>query len=87
MSATQTINSASEIRLRAERRLGELLRETPKAKGTEHGGRSKKDGSRKEPSNPTPTLADSGISKKLSSRARTLAPAIGGGFVVGGFRV
>ena len=50
-----------------------MLKETPKAKGAEHGGRkSKIDGSRKEPTKSAPTLSDLGIDKKLSSRAQRL---------------
>jgi hypothetical protein len=63
----------TEMRVRAERRLGELLADTPKAKGGEHGGRAKIDGSRSEPSIQTPTLADLGIDKKLSMRSQQLA--------------
>ena len=47
-----------------------MLAETPKAKGGEHGGKKQLDGIRNEPSNPTPTLADMGIDKKLSARSR-----------------
>ena len=72
-ASIETINRAAEIRLRAERRLGELLRETPKATGTAGQGRPKKGGSKTEPPKPVPTLSDSGISKKLSSRAQELA--------------
>jgi hypothetical protein len=58
----------------AEIKLGEYLKATPKATGGEHGGRVKEiDGTREEPSNPTPTLAELGISKKLSSEAQRLA--------------
>jgi hypothetical protein len=45
-----------------------MLREMPKATGGEHGGKKSLDGSREQPSNPTPTLADLGISKNRSSR-------------------
>ena len=45
----------------------------PKAKGCEHGGRSRIDGSRVEPSNPTPTYAELGVTKKLASVAQQLA--------------
>jgi hypothetical protein len=69
----QTINYAFEIRIEALARLGELLRDTPKATGGEHGGRAKVDGSRKEPSSPTPTLADLGLDKKTSMIAQQLA--------------
>ena len=58
---------------RAERRLGEMLKEQPKATGGQHGGKTSLDGSRKEPSNKQPTLDDLGIDKKLSSRAKQLA--------------
>lgn len=68
---------AAEIRIRAERRLGEMLQEQKAtvglASGGEHGGRKKKDGSREEPSNVRPTLEAAGIDKKLSSRAQKLA--------------
>ncbi len=68
---------ATEIRIRAERRLGEMLIEQKDtvgmATGGEHGGRSSLDGSRKEPSKKRPTLADAGIDKKLSSRAQKIA--------------
>lgn len=73
-ASVETINRAVEIRLRAERRLGELLKDAPKAKGASAGG--KKESSRgpyQEPRDKTPTLAESGISKKLSSRAQKLA--------------
>jgi len=54
-------------RIRAERRLGELLAESPKAKGTKGQlrGRDSSGGSKTEPpENDTPTLAESGIEKK-----------------------
>ena len=64
------INYAFEIKIEALARLGDLLKETPKATGGEHGGKTKIDGSRKEPSNPTPTLADLGLDKKTSMIAQ-----------------
>lgn len=68
---------AAEIRIRAERRLGQLIEEQKRtvglATGGEHGGKRALDGSRSEPSNVRPTLADAGIDKKLSSRAQKLA--------------
>ena len=68
---------AAEIRMRAERRLGEMIKAQKEtvglATGGEHGGRNPLDGSRVEPSNPRPTLADAGIDKKLSSRSQRLA--------------
>lgn len=68
---------AAEIRIRAERRLGEMMaaqRETVGlASGGEHGGRARIDGSRSDPSMARPTLADAGIDKHLADRARKLA--------------
>jgi hypothetical protein len=64
---------ACEIRLRAERRCGQLLKEREKAKGGDHGGKPRIDGSRLAPSNPVQTLADIGISKQQSSRWQRLA--------------
>lgn len=64
---------AIEIRVRAERRLGEMLREAPK-RTTAHstGGGSK--GSKREPlPDAPPTLAEIGVSKKLSARAQKAA--------------
>jgi N6-adenosine-specific RNA methylase IME4 len=62
---------ASEIILRAERLLGEMLIVAPKNKGANG---SIVTGSRRVPvKDQTPTLFDSGIDKKLSSRAQALA--------------
>lgn len=69
----EMIQRAKSVKLQAERKLGEILAAMPKATGGEHGGRHSKDGSRVEPSNPTPTLADLGIDKKVSARAQKLA--------------
>jgi hypothetical protein len=63
---------ASEIRIRAERRLGEMIREQKNGEGLAKPGPKPEIGTHKEP-NSTPTLADIGISKKLSSRAQSLA--------------
>jgi len=68
-ASIETINGASEIRLRAERKLGEILAKTPKNPGIKMSG-----GSRLEPPR-IETLADAGISKKTSSRAQALAAA------------
>ena len=62
----EVYNKASEYRLRAERKLGEILATTPKAEG----GRPLKTGSKTEP---VSTLAEMGIDKKTSSRAQALA--------------
>lgn len=72
-ASVATVNNATEIRLLAERQMGEFLKAMPKATGAEHGGRAAFDGTRAEPSNPTPTLADIGITKKQSHVAQKLA--------------
>lgn len=72
---------ASEIRIRAERRLGELIREQKETVGLQSGARGKagpgrgKNGVTQEDSvlDDRPTLADAGISKKLSSRSQAIA--------------
>src|SRR5215207_9707689 len=69
---------AAEIRIRAERRLGELMAAQKAtvgvATGGQHGGRASKiDGVRNTPSNAPPTLAEAGIDKNLAKRARTYA--------------
>lgn len=64
----QMMHDAAELRDVAERRLGEMQREQPKAKG---GQPYQATGSKLEPV--TPTLKDLGIDKKLSSRAQKLA--------------
>jgi hypothetical protein len=70
---TQMIEQSTEIRVRAERRLGEILAKTPKAKGNAGPGRGKA-GSKAGPAfNGSPTLKALGIDKKLSARAQKLA--------------
>jgi 16S rRNA G966 N2-methylase RsmD len=71
---------AAEIRIRAERRIGELItaqKELPKESGggLHEGGRPKKTGTKSEPvlSDSVPTLSEMGIDKKLSSRSQKLA--------------
>lgn len=70
---------AAEIRLRAERRLGEMIRAQKETvglnKGSKAGRLPKNGGSREAPplTDDRPTLADAGIDKKLSSRAQKLA--------------
>src|SRR6266545_3306948 len=70
---TALIGYATEIRLRAERRAGELLKRMAKANGGQVNGRRKKDGSRAKPSIRPPTLTQIGISKTQSSRWQRLA--------------
>jgi hypothetical protein len=56
------VEIAIRVRKRAERRLGELMREAPKAKGGDIGGRNPKAGSLKDPK----TLSQQGIDKHLA---------------------
>ena len=69
------IDRATEIRLRAERRLGYLLAEQKATVGMNRGlAGTRVSGSGKEPvKDDRPTLADVGIDKKLSARAQKLA--------------
>ncbi len=73
---------AFEIRFRAERRLGEMLQEQPKATGTRNQliGPGIIGGSKEEPPINTPTLEELGINKKLSSRSKKLAQLDDGEF-------
>lgn len=70
---------AAEIRFRAERRLGELIKAQKETVGLNKGAKSgrlpKNGGARKEPplKDDRPTLAEAGIDKKLSSRAQRYA--------------
>jgi N6-adenosine-specific RNA methylase IME4 len=71
---TQLIDHATDIRLRAERRAGELLLAMEKNKGARGGG--KKDAPRgrlKQPRDVTPKLAEIGISKSQSANWQRLA--------------
>lgn len=61
---------AAEIRMRAERRLGELIKKQKDTVGLNRGGWPTC-GAKEEPQ--VPTLAEAGIDKKLSSRAQKLA--------------
>jgi hypothetical protein len=66
----QLIEDATEIRLRAERRAGEMLREMPKNQGAIPG----KTGRKAQPVlDRTPKLSDLGITKTQSSRWQVLA--------------
>lgn len=65
----ETIEYAQEIRLRAERLLGEMLARAPKRKG-----RLKRGSALPEDNNGGPsTLAELGVTKQLSSQAQRLA--------------
>jgi N6-adenosine-specific RNA methylase IME4 len=67
---------AYELRVRAERKLGELIAAQKAtvglATGGEHGGKARLDGTRAVPTNARPTLAEAGIDKKLSSKAQKM---------------
>lgn len=72
---TQMMQMAAEIKIRAERRLGEMIREQKETVGLNTGGWGSREscGSSREPQDKKPTLAEVGIDKKLSSRAQKLA--------------
>jgi hypothetical protein len=65
----ESVDFALEIRLRAERGLGEVLARTPKHKGRLKRGSAVPEGNHGEPS----TLAELGITKQFSSQAQKLA--------------
>jgi hypothetical protein len=69
-------NMAAEIRIRAERRAGQLLLEMEKNPGRRGAGRPRKDGTKRRSGVPTaypPTLDQIGISKDQSSKWQRLA--------------
>jgi hypothetical protein len=66
----ETVDYALEIKLRAERGLGEMLARTPKHKG---GNPKLATGTEKGPVNGAPTLEELGITKNLSSQSQKLA--------------
>ncbi len=71
------MNIAAEIRIRAERHLGEMLGDMEKNKGTRGQVTGSKCGSggitMRPPEDTAPTLSDMGISKSMSSRAQQTA--------------
>ena len=72
----ESIDFAHAVQVEAMRRLGEILREAPKAAGTKGRGRPFLGGARREPPNSRtqpPTLKEIGLTKKESSIAQTLA--------------
>jgi hypothetical protein len=75
--AVHRITDAVEIRIRAERRLGELIKQQKDTVGLAKGGgdgsnqHKRATGTKKEPV--APTLKEAGIDKKLSSRGQKLA--------------
>lgn len=67
-------NDVAEIKLRAERRAGEILRDMEKAKGVRMAGRDSLGGSIvKPPSDDAPTYADLGLNKTQAHRWQTIA--------------
>lgn len=70
-------NWAAEIRIRAERRMGEMLKAQKEAGEMNRGGGDRKSNeyhqSHDETSDYIPTLSDMGISKSMSSRAQAIA--------------
>jgi hypothetical protein len=67
-------SDAGEIIKRAEIRLGEMIIAQKKTVGLNRGGGGRDStGTRKEPVDAAPTLAEAGIDKKLSSNAQKLA--------------
>ncbi len=71
LKTTADIGLSWQERAEAERKMGFMLIATERAKGTDKAGKKKIDGSRMLPSNPPPTLADLGISKRESTEAQT----------------
>lgn len=70
-ASAETVNRATEIRILAERQMGEFLKTMPKNVGANGSTIS---GAVREPvKDSTPTLAEIGITKKESARAQKLA--------------
>lgn len=69
----QLETDAAEIRIRAERRLGEIITDQKENGGLNTGGRPSKETCLESRQVTPPTLKDAGISRDLSSRAQKLA--------------
>ena len=69
----EAIQHCRSYALDAERKMGQMLAATERAKGTDKAGKTRIDGTRKVPSIAPLTLADIGISKNESSLAQSLA--------------
>jgi len=67
----QAVLDAGEVRLRAERKMGEALAAMPKAEGA----KMKPGGNKPLPPGPQATLEEIGITKMESSRAQKMSPA------------
>lgn len=73
-ASVETVNRATEVRLLAERQMGEFLKAMPKNHGVRTtGGGEGAGGTMAEPPADVPTLREIGISKKQSSQAQKLA--------------
>lgn len=72
-ASVETVNRATEVRLLAERQMGEFLKAMPKNQGTVLSGRDEFGGTKSEPPKDVPTLREIGITKKQSSQAQKLA--------------
>lgn len=70
---SELIQFATEIKVRAERRCGELLAATEKNRGIASGGERTAAGHTLRPADTAPTLADMGLTKSESSRSQQLA--------------
>lgn len=66
-------NKAGILGAKAEHRLGSELAKAPKASGIRMAGRDSVGGTKTEPPNDTPTLAEMNVTKKRSTRAQKLA--------------
>ena len=69
----EMVVNANEIRFRAERRLGQMIKEQKETVGLNQGGRPKTPQADRGVSGAAPTLADVGIDYNLSSRSQALA--------------
>ena len=72
-ASREVVNQAAEYKLRAERRLGEILAITERAKRPPGPGRGKVGSPAVPTLSDVATLSDMGLSKKVSSRAQKLA--------------
>jgi phage N-6-adenine-methyltransferase len=68
----ESIDYAHGVKVDAMTLLGQFLEHQPMSNGGDRAGKKPLGGSRKEPANPKPTLAENGISKKESSLSQKL---------------
>lgn len=69
-------NKAAEIRIRADRRMGEMLTEQREDGLMNAGGQAEHESYRSRDATTSPTLADMGITKSMSSKAQKVASMI-----------